>query len=132
MEAFTSGSIVTIPVSIKVDNAQTEIAANNVRLLGTGQSIKDAYGDFLSSLADALGLLDTELSRYELYWSEAAGTYCDTLSASILNRGKSLECKSRDAEDLDVLLRLMSPEERQFALSRSWSKLCRWRAKGHG
>jgi len=43
MEASSSGSIVTIPISIKVLNAQTIVTANHVQVSGTGNTIRDAF-----------------------------------------------------------------------------------------
>ena len=127
MEASSSGSIVTIPISIKVLNAQTIVTANHVQVSGTGNTIRDALKSFRHSLIHQLGLRREEAACYEYYWSEAAHAYCDFLAASILRHNKTIESKFRDSEDLDTLVSLMTPTERHYALTRSWHKICRWR-----
>jgi len=132
MEASSNGSIVTIPISIKVLNAQTIVTANHVQVSGTGNALSDAIKSFKYNLMQQLGLRREEVACYEFYWDEAAHTYCDFLAASILRHEKSIESKFRDAEDLDTLMSLMTPIERHYALTRSWHKICRWRHKENG
>lgn len=127
MEASKNGSIVAIPVSIKVLNATTIVTADHVQVSGFGLAISDAYKNFCEKFVDAICSKKEEIAFYEFYWPGAAATYCDVLCASILRRDRTIEQKFRDSEELDALLHLMSPEDRHHALARSWSKICRWR-----